>query len=117
MAHAETLIIGANRVRLTGHTVFFSPDDPRFCQAMESNARRKYQVLLHETPQDVPISVRPCFKRMPRKLMTSFRHTYITGWFGQYELHSDRAEMLDLLYQVGIGAKSSQGFGMFNVVG
>ena len=37
---------------------------------------------------------------------------YLTGWRGEYEL-SGRAEYLNFLYYCGLGARNSDGFGLF----
>ena len=44
--------------------------------------------------------------------MTLYKTTRITGWHGRFRL-SGSPEMLDLLFHSGLGAKNSQGFGMF----
>lgn len=96
------------------HTVFYSPADEAFCPAVVRNAERKYTYLTGHTPAQ-PLTVQPLFTDLPKKLCTVFKGTYITGWFGDYLL-SSTPDMLDFLYQTGLGSKNSEGFGLFNLL-
>ena len=49
-----------------------------------------------------------------RKRVTRFKGTYVTGWVGDLILACD-PQLLATLYCCGIGAKNSQGFGMFRI--
>ena len=94
------------------HTVYFQPDDKRFYSALVRNAERKNKVFQPEIP--FRLSVRSLNDGLPRKQFSRFKKTYITGWFGRYLLEG-APEVIDLLYQTGIGAKNSEGFGLFAV--
>ena len=48
------------------------------------------------------------------KYLTKYKGFFINGWKGIYQLSGER-KYLDFLYQTGLGAKNSQGFGMFDV--
>ena len=48
-------------------------------------------------------------------LQTQYQLFMHHNWKGIYEL-SGKSEYLNFLYDVGIGAKNSQGFGMFDVM-
>ena len=98
-----------------GSTSFYAPDEARFYQALARNAAMKY-MLFYGCEEAPPLTVTPLFAGLPKKLMTSFKQTYITGWFGRYALRCDDPLMLDLLYQTGLGVKNAEGFGMFDVV-
>lgn len=97
----------------TGKTVFFAPDEPRFYEAVTRNAERKWHTFAGEAPFD--FSITPLFSGLPKRVFTVFKKTYITGWKGEYRLRGDPA-VLDMLYQVGLGVKNSEGFGMFRTV-
>ena len=94
-------------------THFFQPDDVLFFRALEMNARRKWAFYHGQTPCE--ISVAPLFDRLPQKQFSTFKGTYITAWFGYYLLKGT-PELIDMLYQTGLGAKNSEGFGMFEAV-
>ena len=53
-----------------------------------------------------------CRFSLKNKLVTKYKDYLITGWKGEFEIRGD-AEVLDFLYQVGLGEKNSMGFGMF----
>lgn len=95
-----------------GHTHFFSPDEPQFYSLVDANAQRKWQAVY---PEDAPgqFFLKPAPGIPLRKQVTTYKSTRITAWHGQFLLSGDPA-MLNLLYHTGLGAKSSQGFGMFS---
>lgn len=92
-----------------GRTRFYSPQEPEFCSAVVSNARRKWGSLYGpETPFALVVAPTGAM----RKQVTLFKTTRINAWFGEFVLEGEPA-VLDFLYNTGLGAKSSQGFGMF----
>lgn len=94
------------------HTVYFQPDDARFYSALIRNAERKNTAFQPHVP--FRLSIRSLNEGLPRKQFSRFKKTYITGWFGRYLLEG-APEVIDLLYQTGIGAKNSEGFGLFTM--
>lgn len=96
-----------------GHTRFFSPTDDAFCPALVRNAERKWQ---HFNGEASPFSLKisPVSSDKSRKTITCFKGTYITAWDGRFILQGSE-NVIDFLYQTGLGAKSSQGFGMFRI--
>lgn len=96
---------------LDGHTLYFSPEDPRFAHGVEQNARRKWQSY-HGSGEPPAFSFRVPAGEQCRKTVTTYQGIYITGWNGRFELEG-APMMLDFLYQTGLGAKNAQGFGMF----
>ena len=96
---------------LDGHTRFYSPDEARWIDLVGSNARRKAELLMPD--------VEPSMVVIPRsetlsKHVTRFKGTYVTGWTGEFIAACD-PRLLSLLYYTGLGAKNSQGFGIFNI--
>lgn len=112
---ASIRLVGPMTVHITlddGFTRFFEPDEPEYLQAVLRNARRKWAGL-HGTEDGFLLNIEPLpgKKRMEK---TIYKQTYITAFYGDYQL-SGSPNVIDLLYQSGLGAKSSQGFGMFDV--
>lgn len=95
-------------------TEFYAPDEPRFYAGLLNNARNKWQYYRGDAPFELAIA--PCFSTLPKKQFSSFRGTYITGWYGDYALEGT-PEAIDMLYQTGLGAKNSEGFGLFDIDG
>ena len=94
-----------------GHTVYFSPEDEAFYERILSNAKRKWCSLYDEKDFSLCIS---SAERPFRKLVTLFKGTYVNAWYGCFILEGN-PRVIDFLYNVGLGNKTSQGFGMFDV--
>lgn len=92
-------------------TDFFSPDDPRFLPALLRNAERKWRQ--YHGPEGFLLSIEPLAKPLPRRYSTRFKETYITAWTRAFRLRGN-PEVIDMLYQIGLGAKNPEGFGMLD---
>lgn len=97
-----------------GHTTYFAPTDSRFAHGIEINARRKY-ITHYGTEDGFDLKVTLNERTPPVKRMTRFKSTFITAWHCSLIL-SGSPQTLDLLYNVGLGSKNSQGFGMFTLL-
>lgn len=97
--------------RPDGHTRFFSPEEPEFYTLVTANARRKWSACCGEEG-NFEFFISPAEGSRFRKQVTTYKSTRITAWDGQFILRGS-PELLNLLYHTGLGAKSSQGFGMF----
>jgi CRISPR-associated endoribonuclease Cas6 len=102
------------RTDANGHTVYFSPNDEHFCDAIVSNARRKWASRFGS---EEGFSLRVATFEGARyiKRATRFKTTFITAWHGRFILEGP-PRVLDFLYRTGLGSKNSQGFGMFEIV-
>lgn len=98
----------------TKKTYFFSPDDEEFARAVQDNFYRKYTAGYMVDPE-YGIDIKPVEVTSKDRYLTKYKGFYINGWKGIYKL-SGKRKYLDFLYQTGIGAKNSQGFGMFEVI-
>lgn len=93
-------------------TYYYGPSDPEYLPAIERNALRKWESLCGST-DGAYLCIEKLGHMKSRKEVTSFKHTYITAWYGEYRLNG-KPELIDMLYQTGLGAKNSQGFGLFD---
>ena len=93
-------------------TIFYSPKDPEFYELICANAQRKWQSL-HDNVEPILLQITPLPDCCYTKQVTSFKDTRITAWSGSFHLAGD-CNALDFLFQTGLGAKNSQGFGMFD---
>lgn len=97
-----------------GHRTFFSPADEGFCTAVQNNLRRKYQAIYGREPDS-----RIEFRRKPdadfRKCVTFYSGAPVTAYYGSFLLTAP-ADVCDIAYYCGIGAKNSQGFGTIRVM-
>ncbi len=94
--------------------IFFSPDNEEFYRAVVKNALRKW-VSAGKSEADFYLSVMPAYEFGYKKEITTFKSSYITAWHGIFRLNG-RAEVINFLYDVGLGSKNSQGFGMFKIL-
>ncbi len=97
------------------NTLYLSPKDSDFPEAISRNFERKYEAAFHKKPeQGIKIS-RPGNKPA-QKYVTKFKNSiYITAWNGTYQLEGS-PEALTFLYNTGLGSRNSQGFGQFMVL-
>ena len=98
----------------TGKTVYFSPDESDFYRLIAENAERKWRSVF-DAPPPGEVSVETIGVTPRDKVVTKYKGTLVTAWMGEYRLSGPPA-LLDLLYNTGLGAKSSQGFGMFELI-
>lgn len=97
-----------------GRSHYYSPFEPDFFRLVNENFQHKYSAFCEETfTGGVKLSVLRCSER--DKCVTTFKGTYITGWYGQFML-SGEEDYLEFLYYTGLGARNSQGFGMFKII-
>lgn len=98
-----------------GHTKYYSPCDIEFYDMICTNARRKW-ISRYGNDNKFEFRILPyCDADRFVKRATRFKDTFITAWHGRFIIEG-APEVLDFLYNVGIGSKNSQGFGMFRVL-
>ena len=95
-------------------THYFRPEDLLFSHLVSQNSVKKYEAY-YDGKAEKKVNIRPIRVKESDKVVTRFKQTLITAWSGEYEL-SASPDMLRFLYSVGLGAKNSQGFGMFQVL-
>lgn len=101
--------------RLTGKTVYYSPLDNEFERLININFKNKYrQYYGIESMEDIHISIVDVSPK--DRLVTRYKGSYyITGWNGVYRIMAS-PKALSFLYDVGIGTRNSQGFGMMQII-
>lgn len=98
----------------TNRKHYFTPEEPEFYELINDNFYRKYQAYYGVTPCS-SIKLELSSDQTVRKMVTRYKNSYITAWYGTYRLSGER-KYLDFLYQTGLGSKNSQGFGMFELL-
>lgn len=97
-----------------GHTTYFSPEEEEFYDSIISNAKRKKISYCSET-SDFDFSIAPTENTAYVKRVTKFKETIIIAWHGEFFLKGN-IDVLNFLYNTGLGSKNSQGFGMFEII-
>lgn len=90
---------------------YYSPDEDEFSEKINANFARKYNIFANETSLS-DISIKGIENQ---KYVTHYKQFYIIGYRGIYEL-SGNPRYLTFLYYCGLGARNSDGFGMFRVI-
>lgn len=94
-------------------TIYFNPLNNEFKQLINSNIRNKLKsVGIQEAVNDIDIIINDLGVKDER--IHKYKNTIIKGWMGKYRLIGD-SDILKFIYDVGIGSKNSQGFGMFKI--
>lgn len=110
----KTPIVVYSTDPLTKYTDYYSPKDQEFYEGIRQNADNKYAAYYGVEPEEY-IEIQKFGDTAAKKMVTKYQGHYIIAWYGKYIL-SGKRKYLDFLYQVGIGAKNSQGFGMFEIL-
>lgn len=105
-----------------GFSEFLSPMDSIFSEEINRNFARKYHAFTGAEPAS-KISIQATAVGPKDRYVTLYQKAgqpggkdiYITGWRGEYEL-TGRADYLNFLYYCGLGARNSDGFGLFEVI-
>ncbi len=93
-------------------TYYYNPREKEFSVLLSENARKKYEIL-YKTVREGGFEITPL--RNPRLHPINYKGTIIHAWSGLFEAKGD-AELLQVTYDCGLGAKNSQGFGMWELV-
>lgn len=96
------------------HTRYFNPGDDRFAELVNENFIRKYTAAYGIAPKSgINLILAKCSDR--DKCFTRYKNYCIEAWKGEYVLEG-KPDYLTFLYNTGLGAKNSQGFGLFEVM-
>ncbi len=95
-------------------TQYFEPVDMVFSYLIEQNLRKKYYSF-YRVELDEPFEIKPVKVTRKDKVVTRFKDFIINAWGGTYEM-TGSPRLLDFAYQVGLGGRNSQGFGMTELV-
>ncbi len=98
----------------TKKMIFFEPGSKEFKEAIEQNYIGKYRQIFGKDPL-TKLEIMPVRLSDKSKYVTRYKNTYITAWNGEFQLTAE-PEGLALLYDLGLGAKNAQGFGLFEIV-
>lgn len=93
-------------------TIYYSPHDVRFIRRVREAFESKYEAYCNTKPLS-SIDILPMNEN--KKVVTNYKGTWINAYHGIFQLCGEPAH-LQFMYDVGLGAKTSQGFGMFDVI-
>jgi len=96
-------------------TTYYRPQMGQFAKAVQENSARKYAAAGGQNTQQT-ILFEVISAGIGDKYLTRYKDITIEAYKGTYRLHGT-PEQLTFLYNVGLGEKNSQGFGMFRCKG
>lgn len=96
-------------------TYFYSPWETEFATLIEKNLRNKFLAFNGEEIGDFKFDIKPEKVSAQSQKIVKYKNFVIKGWLGIYEISSS-PEIIEFAYDTGLGAKNSQGFGMFEVI-
>ncbi len=94
-------------------TYYYSPFEKEFEVLLRENLRKKYESF-YKNKKDFDFKIEPLKVNKSHEKIIIYKKTIIKGWIGTYEIESE-PEIIKFAYDTGLGAKNSQGFGMFEV--
>ncbi|WP_010498418.1 CRISPR-associated endoribonuclease Cas6 [Paenibacillus elgii] len=96
-------------------TYYYSPSEDKFSELIANNARKKYEAIYGNPAPESSLELVPLDLQKLRPKTVLFKGTIIKGWMGDFRL-TGHPELLRIVHDVGIGAKCSNGMGLFTVV-
>lgn len=94
-------------------TYYYSPFEKEFALLLKENLVKKY-ISFYKHPINFDFEIKPCSVNKNLEKIIFYKGTVIKGWLGNYSLKST-PEIIKFSYHTGLGAKNSQGFGMFEI--
>jgi len=92
---------------------YYSPNNSEFNELIKENLRKKYNILTNKELDEFPLKIEPV--KNIRKILLKYKDFPIEGYEGFFKIKTD-PEKFKIVYDAGLGAKNSQGFGMIEVV-
>ena len=96
-------------------TYYYNPSEARFAELVKTNLIKKYLAFYGKLPPSEEFTIRPLGIRKEHEKILFYKGFVIKGWMGKFELEGE-PELLRFAYEAGLGAKTSQGFGMFKIL-
>jgi CRISPR-associated endoribonuclease Cas6 len=92
---------------------YYHPNEEEFNDLLKENIRKKYEIITEKELPDFEFRIQPI--NTPRKALIKYKDFIIEGYDGQFVIHTD-PEILSVVFDAGLGAKNSQGFGMIELI-
>ncbi|SET13032.1 CRISPR-associated endoribonuclease Cas6 [Anaerobranca gottschalkii] len=96
-------------------TIYHKPGDESFTLLIRRNIEKKYQLLYKKEPPTDDFEIKAANLEKIRLAVINYKNTIIKGYSGDFILKGN-PELISLAYDVGLGSKNSQGFGLFDFV-
>ena len=95
------------------YTCYFQPGEGDFSRLAKENLYKKHQALYGCTPPEGEIQIKPL--RQPKLQIVKYKGFVIKGYSGILSMRGP-ASLLQIAVDAGLGAKSSMGFGLLEMI-
>ncbi len=95
-------------------TYYYNPKEEDFGRLVNENMKKKYTAFYRKEADNLAMDITPVKVRASDEKIVSYKGFIIKGWMGRYRIKGNE-ELISLAYDAGLGAKNSQGFGMFEI--
>jgi CRISPR-associated endoribonuclease Cas6 len=92
---------------------YYSPSEGEFLQLIKINLKKKYNLITGENIEEFPIDIRAV--KDIRKVLFKYKGFPIEAYEGIFKIKTE-PNIFKVIYDAGLGAKNSQGFGMIEVL-
>ncbi|MGC8977429.1 MAG: CRISPR-associated endoribonuclease Cas6 [Candidatus Ratteibacteria bacterium] len=94
-------------------TYYYSPFEKEFGVLIKENLGKKYEAFYKEKKK-ITFEIKPEKVNKNCEKIILYKGTVVKGWLGIYNIYAEK-EIIKFAYDTGLGAKNSQGFGMFEI--
>lgn len=91
---------------------FYNPTEDEFKNLIKENIRKKFEIIKAKSLESFEFDIKPL---RYKKVLDKYKNFTIEGYEGEFILNID-PYILNVVYDSGLGAKNSQGFGMIEIM-
>jgi CRISPR-associated endoribonuclease Cas6 len=96
-------------------TYYYHPKEKEFSQLVKENLFKKYKAFYGKIPPSEEFHIEPLGISNKNEKLVIYKGFIIKGWMGKFRLRGN-PELIKFSYEAGLGAKNSQGFGMWEIL-
>ncbi len=94
-------------------TKYYFPEHSEFQELIKENVRKKYHLITGKKLNGFIFEIKPAGRT--RKVPLKYKNFFIRASEGTFQIHT-QPEIFKAIYDAGLGAKNSQGFGMIQIL-
>ncbi len=92
---------------------FYNPQEDEFKDLIKQNIKKKFEIIKAQNIEDFDFDIKPL--KESKKTISRYKDFFIEAYEGEFLLDID-PYIFSTIYDSGLGAKNSQGFGMIEVM-
>ncbi|GIX41998.1 MAG: CRISPR-associated endoribonuclease [Leptospiraceae bacterium] len=91
---------------------YYNPFEEEFQRLIKENVRKKYEIITGKRIDNLDFKIKPIHSN---KTLIKYKNFIVEGYDGEYLIETE-PEFFNTIYDAGLGAKNSQGFGMIEII-